>query len=102
MCEEKRNEKGWTIVPPKKYNSHSGGEQSEFSSRPKNYDYQYSNTRHNDIHTLKPINHFWNGFDECGIEKWYIEMDNGNLISSKNSEYIYIVKKFFPNDICRV
>lgn len=48
----------------------------------------------------KPIRHFWNGFDVSGSEKWFLELENGNYVSSSDTSYPFLVKKFFPNDAC--
>jgi len=46
-----------------------------------------------------PIKHYWYGFDNCsGLERHFIELDDGKIISDKNDEYHYLIKKYFPND----
>lgn len=47
----------------------------------------------------RPINHFWNGFDDNNQELWYIQMEDGTLISNKHSSYFSLVKKYFPNSL---
>lgn len=41
------------------------------------------------LYTLSPtpIHKYWDGFDERGKERWYIEMSNGTILTSNSSEY---------------
>jgi len=65
-----------------------------------NYSHSYNKHSQNMINS-KPVSHHWNGFTRDGDERWIIELDNGNLISSKDNSYNYLVKKYFPSDIIR-
>ena len=38
---------------------------------------------------------YWNGFDEKGRERWYIEFSNGSIISNKDPNYDFWSKKFY-------
>jgi GH24 family phage-related lysozyme (muramidase) len=42
-----------------------------------------------------PIKKYWNGFNEFGKELWYIELNNGVIISDLNKEYDMWFKKYY-------
>ena len=44
-------------------------------------------TRNNQIR-VKSTKHYWNGFDKNG-EKWFIELSDGKILSSTDTEYQY-------------
>lgn len=45
---------------------------------------------------LRAVNHFWNGFDEKGNERWYIELSNGAILTSRDQDYYFWVKRYYP------
>jgi hypothetical protein len=45
-----------------------------------------------------PKKHYWCGFDIAGRQKWYIELTNGRLVSSKDENYFFWLKKFSINE----
>ena len=57
-------------------------------------------SRHLSKFRSRPTRHFWTGFDESGAEKWFLELENGNILASSDTSYSFLVKKFFPNDAC--
>lgn len=42
-----------------------------------------------------PLKCYWNGFDNDGNEKWYIEFTNGTIITNKDSSYNFWYRKYF-------
>jgi len=62
----------WTKVVPRKYQKHQ---------EPK----------------VRAVKHYWNGFDEQGHEKWYIELSNGVILPSNHKEYTFWAKRYYPN-----
>jgi hypothetical protein len=50
---------------------------------------QVRSKRHrNNLSRLKSAKHYWNGFDKNG-EKWFIELSDGKILTSSDSEYQY-------------
>lgn len=47
---------------------------------------------------IKPVKHYWYGFNKQGKERWYIELNNGELITNTNNEYDFWVKRYYPNN----
>jgi hypothetical protein len=45
-----------------------------------------------------PRKHYWSGFDEKGVRKWYIELSNGRIVSSKDENYFFWLKKHTANE----
>lgn len=41
-----------------------------------------------------PIKNFWSNFDKNGRQKWFIELSNGRLISDRDENYFYWLKKY--------
>lgn len=48
--------------------------------------------------TVYPRKHFWCGFDETGRQKWFIELSNNRIISSKDENYFFWLKKYTNNE----
>lgn len=108
MTDNQFSENKWTTVPPikrdnnvKKYRPITDNKNDGILTR-NNYgltNHQITNKNvniSNDVEFPIPIRHYWSGFDiNSGVEKWYIEFDNGNLISNDSKEYGDLVKKFF-------
>lgn len=46
---------------------------------------------------IKAIKHYWDGFDNQGCERWYIELSNGAIISNTDKEYGFWIKRYYPN-----
>lgn len=46
-----------------------------------------------------PIKCYWNGFDENGKERWFIEFTNGSIISNKDSTYNFWSKRYYSSII---
>ena len=46
---------------------------------------------------IRPVKHYWNGFNKQGKEMWYIELNNGTLLSDSNKEYEFWSKRYYPN-----
>jgi len=44
-----------------------------------------------------PINKYWSGFEENGREKWYIEMNDGSLLTSKHEDFDKLSQKYYPH-----
>jgi hypothetical protein len=42
-----------------------------------------------------PLKCYWNGFDENGKERWFIEFTNGSIISNKDSTYNFWSKRVY-------
>ncbi len=53
------------------------------------------------IDDLKPISHVWNGFDKEGRQRWYILLENGNMISSEDDMYDLMVETYFAEESLR-
>ena len=51
-----------------------------------------------DTASVYPKKHSWCGFDITGRQKWYLELTNGRLVSSKDENYIFWLKKFSINE----
>lgn len=51
-----------------------------------------------DTANVYPKKHYWCGFDITGRQKWYLELTNGRLVSSKDENYIFWLKKFSINE----
>jgi hypothetical protein len=84
-----KNEKEWIDVTPRSKRRNS---QCEIYEERTKLPFKFRS---------QPIKHFWNGFDVNGAEKWFLELENGNILSSKDKSYQFLVRKFFPNDTCR-
>ena len=93
--EEQHPEEGWFKVPYKVY------PHTNTRSYPKKQHSSNSATNNTNSNNPKPIKHYWSGFDSDGSERWFLELDNGNLISNKDSYYAYLIKKYLPNEIIR-
>ena len=37
----------------------------------------------------RPVRRFWNGFDEAGNERWFLVLENGNVLISKDLNYAF-------------
>jgi len=48
-------------------------------------------------HENYPLRRYWNGFDDQGNRRWYIELNNGEIINYRNRKYRYMARKFFEN-----
>ena len=46
---------------------------------------------------IRAIQHYWNGFNKCGEERWYIELSNGVILSSHDKDYDFWMKRHYPN-----
>ena len=53
---------------------------------------------HNQDLKIKPVKHYWYGFNKQGKERWYIELNNGGVISNTNKEYDFWAKRYYPNN----
>jgi hypothetical protein len=50
--------------------------------------YYQQKPKHEQRSFAKPLKQYWNGFDALsGTEMWYIELDDGTLISNKSVEF---------------
>jgi len=59
-------------------------------------EWKYINSKKNRKTERKmPLKCYWNGFDENGKERWYIEFTNGTIISNKDSTYNFWSKRFY-------
>jgi len=45
----------------------------------------------------KPVKHYWNGFNKHGEERWYIELNNGIILSDNSKDYEFWIKSFYSN-----
>jgi len=72
------------------------GEQLSDKSESKNWHSNYHADTNNDNYTnnSRKFKHFWNGFDDNGKEKWFIEFENGQIISSKDKNYESFTKSY--------
>ena len=86
---------GILYVNPTLYTEETASSGKFARTTPKPYSQKSNYTNRNN----RPINHYWSGFTDTGCEKWVIEMENGNLISSKDSSYAWLVKTYFPSDM---
>lgn len=41
-----------------------------------------------------PVKHYWVGFDQNGKEKWFIELNNGRVVSYLDENYQYWLRKY--------
>ena len=41
-----------------------------------------------------PKRSFWCNFDKNGKQKWFIELSNGRLVSDKDENYFFWLKKY--------
>ncbi len=41
-----------------------------------------------------PKKYYWNGFNSNGKERWYLEFENGTLITNNNLEFDYWLRRF--------
>lgn len=48
---------------------------------------------------VNPTRRFWLGFDILGNEKWFIELDNGKIISCTDESYNYWLKRYLFKDV---
>ena len=46
------------------------------------------------IDVIHPSGHFWCGFNPLGREKWFIELNNGRIVSGDDENYHYWLKKY--------
>ena len=68
----------WTRVVSKNQRKDKSYSQGSYSLDPK----------------TKPVKHYWNGFDKQGKERWYVELNNGIVVSSHNKDYEYWLKTY--------
>jgi hypothetical protein len=97
---EEPSEEGWFKVPYKVY-PHTNTRSYPKKQHSVNSANNHNNNKNLINNTPKPIKHYWSGFDIDGTERWFLELDNGNLISNKDSYYAYLIKKYLPNEIIR-
>lgn len=45
-----------------------------------------------------PKKHYWCGFDEAGRQKWFIELSNGRIVSNKDENYFFWLKKYTTSE----
>ena len=45
---------------------------------------------------VRATKHYWNGFDENGNARWYIELSDGTILSQSNKDYNFWSKRYFP------
>lgn len=45
-----------------------------------------------------PKKHYWCGFNEKGTPKWYIELSNGRIVSERDENYFFWLKKYNLNE----
>jgi len=45
-----------------------------------------------------PEKHYWCGFDDSGSQKWYIKLSNGRIVSNKDENYFFWLKKYTTNE----
>lgn len=50
-----------------------------------------------DTKSVRATKHYWNGFNERGEEKWYLELSNGTILTSSHENYRDLVRRYFPN-----
>lgn len=43
---------------------------------------------------IYPKRNFWCNFDKNGKQKWFIELSNGRLVSDKDENYFFWLKKY--------
>jgi hypothetical protein len=48
----------------------------------------------NQENKIKPLSHFWHGFNKQGNEKWFLELNNGIILSDSNKDYHFWLRKF--------
>jgi len=46
---------------------------------------------------IYPVKNYWNGFEESGNERWYIELSDGRILTPRHEDYIRWSQKHFPN-----
>lgn len=51
-----------------------------------------SKTQQNKKTTL-PTRHFWSGFDEKGEQRWFLELNNGEILSKQHRDYKQWLRK---------
>ncbi len=45
----------------------------------------------------RPVKHYWIGFDNDGNERWYLELSDGKVLTPRDVNYNFWMKRFFPN-----
>lgn len=50
-----------------------------------------------DNKSIRAVKHYWNGFNEKGEERWYLELSNGTILTPSHENYRDLVKRYFPN-----
>lgn len=100
-------EDGWTKVVSRTRKYHTVGttvphvpteHPRVFSNQAEPHNREYT-PYHNQVKfRSKPVEKYWCGFEEDGTERWYIRLENGNVLSSKDHSYNFLSKKFFSDD----
>jgi hypothetical protein len=50
----------------------------------------------NQENKIKPLLHFWHGFNKQGNEKWFLELSNGTILSDSNKDYHFWLRRYKP------
>lgn len=56
-----------------------------------------SRRKNNRDSSVKAIRHYWNGFNADRTHKWFVELDNGCILTEKSPDYNFWVGRFYPN-----
>ena len=43
-----------------------------------------------------PVDRYWHGFEEDGTERWFIEMNDGSILTSKHDDFERLSRKYYP------
>ena len=78
---ERDSEEEWTKVGSKKRRKEKTSTYSYNTNDPK----------------IKPIKQYWNGFNKQGKERWFIELNNGLILSDHSKEYGFWSRRYFSN-----
>lgn len=46
---------------------------------------------------LRAVKQYWDGFDEQGQERWFIELSNRTILSNADNDYGFWAKRYYPN-----
>ena len=82
MASPKEDENGWTRVISKKNRRERSLSKEVIEPTSK---------------SKRAVGHYWNGFNSHGEERWYLELNDGTVITSSHKEYRDLVRRYFPN-----
>jgi len=54
-----------------------------------------NNSRHN--FRVRAVKHYWQGFNLDGNQNWFVELNDGRILTKTHNEYNFWVKRFYPN-----